>query len=134
MKHALIGCVKKKRKTESVAIGLYISPLFVKSVRFAHFMNYEIFILSAKYGLLDPLDRIKPYNLTLKDLSKNELEAWYNNVSEKLLNIYTDGFVVLAGTIYWKELVERMDRSMFEFPLHGKPIGERLQWLTKTMQ
>ena len=41
---------------------MYISPLFQKMMAYAERLNPKgIFILSAKYGLLNPNDIIEPY-------------------------------------------------------------------------
>ena len=52
-KVTLISCVKKKLDLKSKAQDLYQSPLFKKNLAYAKQINSdEIYILSAKYGLL----------------------------------------------------------------------------------
>ncbi len=68
MKIALISCVSKKLTTKAKAKAkeLYISTLFKLSLKFAFKIKSDnIFILSAKYGLLELEDEISPYNQTL---------------------------------------------------------------------
>jgi hypothetical protein len=49
----LISCVSKKRSLKSKARDLYISALFKKNLHYALQQKPEqIFILSAKYGLV----------------------------------------------------------------------------------
>jgi hypothetical protein len=52
---ALLSCVKSKRSHRCRAADMYISPLFQKMMAYAEGLNPKgIFILSAKYGLLNP--------------------------------------------------------------------------------
>ena len=51
-KIVLISCVSKKRSYKSKTKDFYISPLFEKSLAYAHKLKPDaIFILSAKYGV-----------------------------------------------------------------------------------
>jgi len=63
----LRSCVKSKRSYRCKAAEMYTSPLFQKTMAYAQRLRAKrIFILSAKYGLLDPDDIIDPYEQTLK--------------------------------------------------------------------
>ena len=58
-KVTLISCVSKKLDLKSKAQDLYQSPLFKKKLAYAEQINSdEIYILSAKYGLLKLNDDI----------------------------------------------------------------------------
>jgi hypothetical protein len=47
------------------------------NLRFAELIKPEkIFILSAKYGLLDPEGEIDTYNLPLDEMGANEIRKW----------------------------------------------------------
>jgi cytoplasmic iron level regulating protein YaaA (DUF328/UPF0246 family) len=63
----LISCASTKCQYKTEAQNMYISPLFIKSLKYAKnkLKSDKIFILSAKYGLLDLIDVIEPYNVTL---------------------------------------------------------------------
>jgi hypothetical protein len=51
----LLSCVKSKRATRCRAGDMYTSPLFQKMMAYAKSLHPKhVFILSAKYGLLDP--------------------------------------------------------------------------------
>lgn len=69
---ALIGCVKSKKKNICKAKDMYISPLFRKSLNYASKTCSNIYILSAKYGLLRMDDIISPYNETLNQKTEHE--------------------------------------------------------------
>ena len=65
----------------------------------------KIFILSAKYGLLDLNEEIEPYNETLNKKSDKEIKLWAKNVLERLkqeADLEKDEFIFLAGEKYRK--------------------------------
>ena len=65
-KIVLISCVSKKETEACKAKDMYLSPLFKMSWEYAkQFSPDKVFILSAKHHLLDPEQRIDPYNVTL---------------------------------------------------------------------
>lgn len=60
-KIVLISCVSQKRSHRSKAKDLYISALFKKNLAYARRLNPDaIYILSAKYGLVDLETEIDP--------------------------------------------------------------------------
>ena len=98
---ALISCVAKKRDVPSTAKAMYVSPLFKGAYRYAKKIKADrIFILSAKYGLLEEDDSIEPYNETLNTKPVAEVKMWAERVltllSEKT-DLQKDEFVFLAG-------------------------------------
>lgn len=80
----LVGCVKTKRPTTSAAKELYNSPLWRCRRAYAERLGRPWFILSAKHGLLDPDERIDPYDLALKDLQAKARRDWSTRVLEAL--------------------------------------------------
>ena len=76
-KIVLISCVAKKLNYKAKAKNLCISPLFKKSLAYAYLLKPDkIFILSAKYGLIDLDEEIFPYNETLNEKSSYEIKIW----------------------------------------------------------
>tara|TARA_R110000824_G_scaffold288142_1_gene476139 strand:- start:38 stop:475 length:438 start_codon:yes stop_codon:yes gene_type:complete len=126
---AFISCVKKKKIGEYKAIELYISDYFKKSLKYCS-MNYnKIFILSAKYGLLNLDSKIKDYELTLNSLSKEEKIIWANKVAiqikksvnkEDILHFY-------VGNNYRQHLIPLLDND-YNIPLIGLGIGKQLKF------
>ena len=113
------------------AKDLYISPLFVGNLKYARSLNPDsIFILSAKYGLLE-LDReVDPYNTTLNDMPIAQVKAWAAKVVDQLkeqANLESDHFIFLAGNRYRKYIAPHLASS--EAPTQGMGIGKQLQWL-----
>jgi len=129
----LISCVSKKLHYKSKAQDLYISSLFKKNLQYAKSLNYDkIFILSAKYGLLELSEKIKPYNKTLNKMRSNEIKEWANSVLNQLkksTDLENDKFVFLAGNNYRKFLLPHIKN--YNVPMQGLSIGKQLQWLTK---
>jgi hypothetical protein len=132
-KIVLISCVRKKRSCKSKAKDLYLSPLFIKSLKYAHKLTPDaIFILSAKYGLLDLNMDIEPYNLTLNSMSASDIRLWADMVLRQLsaLSDFTqDHFIFLAGMKYRKYLMPHL--CSIDVPLAGLPIGKQLQYLSR---
>lgn len=124
----LISCVSKKLKVPTQAKDMYISPLFKGAYKYAKILNADkIFILSAKYGLLDETTVIHPYNETLNTKSEKEIKEWAMGVYRslcKVSDIDLDKYVFLAGEKYRKYLVSYLHK--IEIPLQGLSIGKQL--------
>jgi len=132
-KIVLISCVSQTRTYRSKAKDLYISALFKKNLAYARRLNPDaIYVLSAKYGVLDLETEIDPYNLTLNTMSAGEIKIWADRVLQQLkqvANLPDDHFIFLAGMKYRKYLLPHL-RS-FEIPLEGLTIGKQLQALSR---
>ncbi len=129
----LISCASKKRHHKSKAKNLYISPLFQKNLTYAQKLKPDvIFILSAKYGLLDLDTEIEPYDLTLNNMPASEIKVWAGKVLKQLseqADLQQDHFIFLAGAKYRKYLTPHI--ASFGVPLEGMPIGKQLQYLSE---
>jgi cytoplasmic iron level regulating protein YaaA (DUF328/UPF0246 family) len=129
----LISCVSQKRSQKSKARDLYISALFKKALHYALKLDPEqIFILSAKYGLVGLDDEIEPYDLTLNTMSARDVKRWAMGVLRQLAeksDLQHDHFVFLAGAKYRKYLIPHL--AHVEVPLEGLPIGKQLQRLSE---
>jgi hypothetical protein len=132
-KIVLISCASKKRTLKSKARDLYISPLFKKNLQYAlKLKSDEIFILSAKYGLVSLDEEIEPYDLTLNTMSAKEVKHWSDRVIRELtrqVDLQQDQFIFLAGAKYRKNLLGHIRHV--EIPFEGLTIGRQLQRLTE---
>jgi hypothetical protein len=72
----LVGCVRTKAADPAPAGDLYVSPLFVGRRKYVQLSCDEWWILSAKFGLVHPLEVVAPYDVALKDLGRAERRAW----------------------------------------------------------
>ncbi len=132
-KIVLISCVSQKLHYRSKAKDLYISSLFKKNLAYARKLIPDaIYILSAKYGLLDLETVIESYNLTLNTMSAAENRAWAGTVLQQLgrvADLKNDHFIFLAGEKYRKNLLPQI--SFYEIPMEGLTIGRQLQALSR---
>jgi len=130
-KIVLISCVSKKLSYKARAESLYTSPLFRLNLKFARHLNPDkIFILSAKYGLIDLNKEIEPYNKTLNNMKSSEIKQWADNVIGQLkesADLKNDDFIFLAGNNYRKYLIPYIKN--YKVPMKGLGIGKQLQYL-----
>ena len=131
MKIVLISCVSKKGNEEAEAKNLYLSPLFRYNLKYASFFNPDkIFVLSAKYGLLNLEDKVKPYEKSLNKMRSREVKEWSKKVLRELKeisNLEKDEFIFLAGERYRKFLIPSIKN--YKIPLEGLGIGKQLKFL-----
>ena len=136
----LISCVKKKKATKDKAKNLYISSLFQKYWKYAQSLNSDkIFILSAKYGLLDPEQIIEPYDESLNNISSRNRKVWADKVLNQMraagLNLEKDRFTILAGKNYRQYLIGEQKIKYAETPLADiGGIGKILSYLNTHIQ
>ncbi|MBN1304916.1 MAG: hypothetical protein JXA13_10815 [Anaerolineales bacterium] len=135
---SIVQCVKMKRDTPQLARHLYISPLFVNAAAYAEKISDEWYILSAKYHLARPLDWLEPYDLTLKNMTARQRREWAERVFAELKPLLksTDTVVMLAGVLYRKNLVKKIEGlgCSLQIPMRGLGIGKQVQWLKKQLE
>ena len=129
MNIAFISCVKEKRIGKYKSKDLYTSDFFRKSFRYCCSKYDKVFILSAKYGLLELEDEIENYEMTLNDFSKEEKIKWSEMVYEQMKNKIDDSdeLYFYVGNNY-REYLLPMLKNNWNVPLNGKGIGEQLQY------
>ena len=134
----LISCGAKKEKTPQKAEDLYIGGYFKKALLYAKYLSNkndaEIFILSAKHGVLELNEIIKPYDLTLNGKNEKYKKAWsYKVIKQLQCKIQkTDKIIFLAGENYIKYL--KTYYKNYEEPLKGLSIGKRLKFITGELE
>jgi hypothetical protein len=131
--HFLIACSKRKQPVETIAAELYDSTLFKLSTTLANRLGIRFSILSAKHGLIEPERLVKPYDVTLASLKRNERSAWAENVLNQIIGRFVDinRLVVLAGERYRVEIVPTLLGRGLEIlePLQGLSLGWRISFL-----
>ncbi len=127
----LISCVKRKLDHAAPAKDLYTSPLFRLSWKYAKTRNPDkIFILSAKYHLLNSEKVVEPYDQTLNRMNSQDRREWSARVLKELrVNTDTknDRFVLLAGRSYLRYIEDEIVHK--EEPLKGLSFGRRISRL-----
>jgi hypothetical protein len=68
----------------AVARDLYVSPLFARRRARAEASSAPWFVVSGRWGLLDPDDLLAPYSFSLAEQSVNYQRAWGRYVAEQL--------------------------------------------------
>lgn len=140
MNIALIACSKSKnpeaRQHPVAACDLYTGAMFRKSLRYAKdvLRADRIFILSAKYGLVEPEERLPYYDQTLCTAKVAEKRRWADMVITQMahagLNTRKDHFVILAGKAYHQYLTGPGRIEHFETPFATlTSIGRILRYL-----
>jgi len=129
----LISCVKSKLSYPAKARDLYTGTLFTLSLKYALQQEPDaIYILSAKYGLVDLDQVISPYELTLNTMKEAEKRTWAKkivNALNKKANLQQDHFVLIAGNNYRKYLLPKF--RYYEVPFEGLPFGKLLSELKR---
>lgn len=129
--NVLISCVSQKLEHKAKAEELYTSSLFKYNLQYARSLNADrIFILSAKYGLLNLEDEIEPYDLILNNMRADQIRTWATKVLSQLkktTDLKNDQFVFLAGDKYRRYLLANISNYMI--PLEGMRIGEQLKYV-----
>ena len=132
----LISCARKKLAYKSKTKDLYISTLFRLSLAYAKKLKPDnIFILSAKHGLVNLNDEIASYNETLNDKSVSDKKVWAEKVVfelEKVTNLKNDLFIFLVGKNYRECILPHVKN--YEIPLKGLRIGEQLKFLKNKLE
>lgn len=137
----LIGCGKAKQAEPTAACDLYNGSLFRKRRAYAEATERPWWILSAKYGLVDPNVVLRPYDVALKDLSRVDRAAWAVGVTAQLLdqvtyddmNLRDIVWEIHAGSDYTELLVDVAQAAGFNayVPLKGMSQGQLMHWYTQ---
>lgn len=132
----LVACSKMKATVSCPAREMYRGDVFNKSVALLERSGIrEWFILSAKYGLVHPMQRLAPYNDALADKSLREREEWGARVFDKIVAIVEpDERILFLGaevyTSFWLTQATRAGRRV-EAPVVGLTICRTKAWLRK---
>jgi basic membrane lipoprotein Med (substrate-binding protein (PBP1-ABC) superfamily) len=136
----LLSCTKSKLDKPSQAQDLYsASPTFKKTLEYGKSLKPDkMYILSAKHYLVPLTKVLAPYDKTLKEMPKEEKDAWGEKVLEQMkgagINPEKDRFIFLTGTEYMKPLLKHIPENHTEMPMEGKRMGERMKWLNQQIQ
>lgn len=136
---ALVGCSARKGTSAQPALSLYRGDLFKAAVAWAQRHGYDVWILSAAYGLIHSSDVIEPYN---KQLYEKTLGPWSRRVTWRFTDLgmrHAEEVAILAGDLYrrWAQCLEQtVPRfpAIFRYPLRGLGIGEQKAWLTACLR
>lgn len=127
----LISCVSQKLPHRAKVRNLYTSTLFKLNLKYAEKLAPdEIFVLSAKHGLLSLEQEIEPYEQTLSNMRSSDIRLWADRALTQIRDICSvenSEFIFLAGDKYRKYLLPNLRN--YQLPLKGLRIDEQLQKL-----
>ena len=142
MRVGLVSCTKRKREEPSQPAELYMeSPYFRKMREYSEENHDRWYILSAKYGLLEPDgEPVEPYNDTLRDATVDEKREWAERVFEQLQKRNLLGedttLIIHAGKDYYGELLPLLEETdaTVQVPTEGLRIGEKMAWYNQRIE
>ncbi len=126
----LIACCAKKNSFKTTASNMYQSTLFKYSFRYLNKRCDKVFILSAKYGFLEPKQEIEPYDITLNKMTVKQRLIWSKAVIKdlsKCCDLNKDKFIILTGIKYRENIIPHINH--YEIPMVGLGIGKQLKFL-----
>ncbi len=129
----LVGCSRTKGPNAAPAMELFEGPLFRRARDHAVRTGAPWFVLSAKFGLLDPGEPIAPYDVYLRDQPDSYRDMWGRWVVEQLaarLPLTGTTVEVHASDAYCGPLRAplRAAGAVISEPLAGLRQGEQLAW------
>lgn len=130
MRIGLISCTKKKKLFSCKAEVLYSeSSLFRHSLKYCKRYYDKVYILSAKYGLVELHQKIKPYDLTLKSMKKEERRKWAGKVASVLKKkINKEDVLYFHAGKYYREFLTPFLNNQIKIPLKNLGIGKQLNF------
>lgn len=100
----LVGGGKDQLSEPAAARDLYVSPQFARRRARAEASGVPWFVVSGRWGLLDPDDVLSPYTFSLAEQSVNYQRAWGRFVAEQLCVVSSVGrgdvVEICAGAAY----------------------------------
>ena len=100
----LVGGGRAQLSEPAVARDLYVSPLFARRRARAEASGVPWFVVSGRWGLLEPGDVLAPYSFSLAEQSVNYQRAWGRFVAEQLCLVSSVGrgdvVEICAGAVY----------------------------------
>lgn len=135
--YVFLSCTKSKKSHRCEAQELYSeSEFFTKALEYARTLvdDKDIFILSAKHHCIRLTKVIGPYNITLNDMSADQVKEWAEKTIATMKELHIDfnkKAVFLTGETYRKYIEDNF--SQHDCPIEGKQIGDCLQWFCRKL-
>lgn len=112
---------------------LYQGAIFKKTLRYCFQESFdEIYILSAKHGVLDLDQKIEPYDKTLSRMTQVEKKEWDRLVISQLKEKNIKGeFWFFCGKNYYENIILVFPGKT---PWKNLRIGKILKWLSNNLK
>ncbi len=130
----LVGCVKTKGAAAAAARELYRGALFERRRRWAQAAGRRWFIISSRWGLVEPEEVIAPYELYLADQPVAYRRAWAGFVTAALERVCGPlagwRVEIHAGDAYVAALRPALTErgAVLIDPVDAHSMGETLAW------
>lgn len=142
MKIILVAFGTKKADHACKAKEMSLSPLFTRAMEYARRQNPDrIYILSGKYGLLNPETVVEPYDPSYNKKNQEERKIWSRHVLAGLTNdgvdLQKDEFVFLVGKKHYQFLAGdgKIPEAHIIKPYDGfRGIGEIIRFLNEQLK
>jgi len=82
----IVGCGRRKKASAGSARSLYRSARFNACRTIAETLGARYFILSGRYGLLEPDTVVEPYDLDIGELPEEDQRKWAQDRKSTRLN------------------------------------------------
>ena len=107
----LVSCSARKLDRAAPARDLYNSAWFTKARRVVEAHGWKWGILSTKYGLLHPQQKVDTYNLTMKDMTFDARRKWADKTYQQIRPLVSPGqtVMILAGVAYREFLIPLLE-------------------------
>ena len=131
----LISCAKCQHRHQGPAKDHYYSSLFQKARKYAEESGASWYILSPKYGLLEPDRPIEWYDVDITHYSAHERrqlsQEFVDSLLQRVGSVRGKVIEIHAGKKYIDNGLEdglRQAGAIVRKPLAGLGHGERLRW------
>ena len=133
----LLMCGKNKEKYKTKAKNLYNSERFKLSLEYANTLANEknIFILSAKHGLVELETELIPYDKSVYDMTIIEKTEWVKMIITKIkskMNLDIYNFVFLTDDFYCEYFPQYLKNV--EMPLQGLIQSDHIKWFKEKLK
>jgi len=130
MKVGLIRDTSRHLNGKTLAGIVFLnSPLFRYSLKYCEKECDQVYILSAKYGLISPKDTIETYDEDINAKRKKDFLAWLDNTAKQIREKIPTGTELHFHTgRRYRQLIPLLeaDYPCFE-PMKGLALGQKLQ-------
>jgi hypothetical protein len=129
---AIVPCTNQKSDTPGPARDVWIGHHFQLVLAHAEMFYDNVFVMSYKYGFIDPDFRIEPYDIDIKTAKAADKLRWWFNLREdiRLLASWKPLLVALyTGDVERDRIIRefaRNDVRQVILPFEGLSIGKRM--------
>lgn len=129
---AILSCGKSKQLVPAKAIDIYIGILFRQKLKYVQvfYPNADIYILSAKYGIIPADLVIEPYDKMVPLREDDFFKEWSQMVTEQLRSFDKTEDIVFLGNQHYYRPIDSYFVGQKQSPLLGLKPGQQLARLT----